>query len=165
MLNVTVMVNLVPTISVSNDTVVGIGFPANLSASGADTYVWNPGNLSGASVTVNPIATTTYTVTGTFSATNCASNEDVVVGAVALPSVSGSTIKLKGETTELTASGPVGVGFEWFDAQNGGNSLATTAAFTTPVLSQNSIYYVSLIDGGLLSKCLKKEKSANELLF
>ncbi|MEM9821210.1 MAG: glycine-rich protein [Bacteroidota bacterium] len=148
---ITVMVNPVPSLSVSNDTVVGVGFPVPLSASGADTYVWNPGNISGSDIIVNPLATTTYTVTGTISATNCTSNESVIVAAIDLPTVSGTLTKLKGETTALTAGGPGGVDFEWYDAPNGGNILATTASFTTPALIQNTVYYVSLIDGGFYS--------------
>ncbi|HQQ95355.1 MAG TPA: T9SS type A sorting domain-containing protein [Bacteroidia bacterium] len=36
-------------------------------ATGGQSYTWNPGNLSGASVTVNPQSTTMYTVTGITS--------------------------------------------------------------------------------------------------
>jgi hypothetical protein len=41
------------------------GQSTTISASGAATYTWQPGNLNGASVTVSPTTTTTYTVTGT----------------------------------------------------------------------------------------------------
>ena len=40
------------------------GSSATLSASGAQIYSWQPGSLSGSSVTVSPVATTSYTVTG-----------------------------------------------------------------------------------------------------
>ncbi|MEM8907146.1 MAG: glycine-rich protein, partial [Bacteroidota bacterium] len=149
--SMTVTVNSVPTLSTSNDTVVGKGFPVTLSATGADTYIWNPGNLSSASVTVNPTTSTTYTVTGYYSGTNCSSTADVEVGAVDLPTVSGTMTRLVGQSTSLTAAGPSGVTFEWFDAATGGNSLATTALFTTPSLNANQTYYVALTDGGFTS--------------
>ena len=43
------------------------GSSAELNASGAGTYTWSPGGMTGASVTVSPTETTTYTVTGTTS--------------------------------------------------------------------------------------------------
>lgn len=44
---------------------------ATLTASGATTYTWQPGNLTGSSITINPSTTTTYTVIG-VTGTNCA---------------------------------------------------------------------------------------------
>ena len=41
------------------------GASSTLTASGASTYTWTPGSLSGATVSVSPTSTTTYTVTGT----------------------------------------------------------------------------------------------------
>ena len=41
------------------------GQTVTLTATGANSYVWSPGNLTGASITVAPTATTTYSVTGT----------------------------------------------------------------------------------------------------
>ena len=38
---------------------------ATLTATGATTYTWQPGNLSGSSIVVTPAMSTTYTVTGT----------------------------------------------------------------------------------------------------
>lgn len=46
------------------DVAVCVGDPATLTASGADTYLWNTGSTT-ASITVRPQETTTYTVTGT----------------------------------------------------------------------------------------------------
>lgn len=58
-----------------------VGGTVNLSASGADVFVWNPGSLTGSSVNVTPSSTTTYTVTGTDSLTGC-SNVDSVIADV-----------------------------------------------------------------------------------
>lgn len=53
------------------------GETATLSATGADTYIWEPGSLSGTSVQVQPDKTTTYTVTGA-SANGCLSSPKAV---------------------------------------------------------------------------------------
>jgi gliding motility-associated-like protein len=55
----------------SKDAEICEGETATLTATGADTYVWQPGNLTGATVQVNPISTTTYTITGTLASANC----------------------------------------------------------------------------------------------
>jgi len=62
---VTISVVPVPvvTVNVSNYTVCA-GTSNTLSASGASGYLWQPGNLSGASVTVAPFSSVVYTVTG-----------------------------------------------------------------------------------------------------
>lgn len=42
-------------------------------------YTWNPGSITGASVTVKPSTTTTYTVTGVNPATGCSVSKSIVV--------------------------------------------------------------------------------------
>src|SRR6185436_19428048 len=53
----------------ANPTAVCAGDPVNLAVTATGgtvaTYTWNPGNVSGANVSVVPAATTTYTVSGT----------------------------------------------------------------------------------------------------
>lgn len=63
-----------PTLTVSGSTNVCIGSSNILNASGASTYTWNNGS-NNASILVTPTNTTTYSVTGTSSAscTNSAS--------------------------------------------------------------------------------------------
>jgi gliding motility-associated-like protein len=66
---VTVTVAGNPTLSVqAQPDSVCAGSSITLSASGASSYLWSPGNLSGNPVTVIPTANTTYFVTGTSSA-------------------------------------------------------------------------------------------------
>lgn len=58
-----------PTIAAaSSNTIICTSQSVTLNASGASTYTWNPGNLTGASINVSPSATTDYTVMGTNSA-------------------------------------------------------------------------------------------------
>ncbi len=59
------------------------GASTTLTASPATgfTYTWNPGGLTGSSVTVSPTTTTTYTVTGTSCGTSTATVTVTVNGA------------------------------------------------------------------------------------
>jgi hypothetical protein len=55
-----------PTVTASATSIsIACGASTSLSATGATSYTWQPGSLSGTPVTVSPTATTTYTVTGT----------------------------------------------------------------------------------------------------
>lgn len=67
--NSTVLVNSLPPVA-ANTTAICLGqTTGTLTASGANTYAWSPvsglSSSTGASVTANPGATTSYTVTGT----------------------------------------------------------------------------------------------------
>jgi cellulose biosynthesis protein BcsQ len=76
--SIIVTVNQSPTVTATaQPPIICPGDVSNLSATGANTYVWQPGNLAGANQTVSPIGTTTYTVTGTTG--NCTSTSTVTV--------------------------------------------------------------------------------------
>ncbi len=65
---VPVAVNNIPnSIIVNGPNAICNGSSAMLVASGASSYNWQPGNLNGASITVNPVQSTTYTVTASNS--------------------------------------------------------------------------------------------------
>lgn len=71
-----VIVNTAPVITATtNVPLLCLGSGALLSASGASTYVWNPGGGMGAIIAINPTVTTTYTVTGTLN--GCSSNTTI----------------------------------------------------------------------------------------
>lgn len=77
----TITVNPLPTVTTSaTSTTICNGSSTTLSATGASTYTWQPGGLSGSSVVVSPTTTTTYTVTGTSAAgcTNTATRQIIV---------------------------------------------------------------------------------------
>jgi hypothetical protein len=50
------------------------------------TYVWTPGDLTGATQTVTPAATTTYTVTATDAVSGCVTREEITITVNELPS-------------------------------------------------------------------------------
>jgi hypothetical protein len=83
----TLTVNPLPVLTAtSSDSVACLGEQIVLSATGALTYIWNPGNLGGQSVVVTPAATTTYTVTGS-DVFNCAGQTQITLTVAPSPNV------------------------------------------------------------------------------
>jgi hypothetical protein len=105
---VSLSVNPNPTLSISaSSSVVCQGGSAVLTASGANSYTWTPGNLTVQTVTVNPTAPTLYVVTGTNNF-GCSSSANQVVLTAASPTVNVAATKTlicAGEAVTFTASG------------------------------------------------------------
>jgi len=122
----TVTVNAVPVVTV-NSPVICSGNSTTLTASGATTYVWSNG-ATGASISVRPTTTTTYTVTGTTS--NCPSlpvTSTVTVNATPVVTVNSPAI-CNGQSTTLTASGAST--YVWSTGATG-NSISVSPTSTT----------------------------------
>jgi gliding motility-associated-like protein/uncharacterized repeat protein (TIGR01451 family) len=88
--------------------VICSGNSVTLTSSGATSYTWNPGALTGSNVVVSPTVTTSYTVTGSNGA--CTSSAVVSVSVNNSPSVTANasqTLICSGTTVTLTASGAV----------------------------------------------------------
>ena len=107
--SVTITVNAAPNITATaNPASVCPGSGTTLSATGGGTtYTWTPGGATGASITVNPTATTTYTVSSVGS-NGCTGTRTITVSLLNQPSVSASTSNAticKDSSTTLTASG------------------------------------------------------------
>ncbi|QQS27780.1 MAG: choice-of-anchor L domain-containing protein [Sphingobacteriales bacterium] len=102
--DVTVTVNELTGLTITGAVPVCEGDPATLTASGGLTYYWSTGE-STTSISVNPITTTSYTVTAT-DANGCSAEvtETVVVNAIPL-AIPGSNIPCEG--TDLQLSGDV----------------------------------------------------------
>ena len=81
-----------PTICSGASATLTVSSPLTLS------YVWTPGGLTGASVSVSPATTTTYTVTGTDAATGCTVSATLPVTVTA----AGSTPVINTTTTQGT---------------------------------------------------------------
>ena len=64
--------------AVATSSIICRNTVTSIGASGADSYQWMPGGMSGAVVAINPTVTTTYTITGTFLATGCSNTATVV---------------------------------------------------------------------------------------
>ncbi|GAA4335394.1 glycine-rich protein [Flaviaesturariibacter amylovorans] len=107
-----------------------LGQSVTLSAGNADTYTWQPGNLTGQSVSVSPSATTTYTVTGADSS-GCNTITTVEVRVNPLPPTSAGPDQTAPAGTPVTLSASGADTYAW------GNVYVTTASLTlTPAESQ-----------------------------
>ncbi|MBA3705486.1 MAG: gliding motility-associated C-terminal domain-containing protein, partial [Bacteroidetes bacterium] len=72
-----------PIVDAGPNVTVCPGFGVTLNASGANTYVWQPGNFLNGATIANPVAsptvTTTFTVTGTDLNSGCEASDTVIV--------------------------------------------------------------------------------------
>ena len=124
-----------PTVTaITNKTLVCSAGPATVTASGADTYSWSSGPTSSLTV-VNPMVSTIYTVTGTYSMTGCSSENTVNVN-VFLPNLTISNSSTVCYGTALTLTANVGSGTSTYTWSNGpifnsSNVTATVSAVYT----------------------------------
>ena len=131
---VSVNVNANPTITAtSNPTIIcsGIGATATLSAVGANTYTWSPGNLIGANQTITPTITTTYTVNGT-NLSGCSSSKTITIIVAPTPTitiVASPTAICRGNSATLTASGATN--YTWFPGGSNNTSIVVSPTVNT----------------------------------
>jgi|GEM_PF-888822 len=130
--SVWVIVNELPTINAGPDQSLCLGDEATLTASGAGiegVYVWDGGVVNG--VPYSPVATTTYTVTGTDDS-GCANSDNVTVTVIPLPVIdAGSDLVIcQGDVVVLNGTG---AGYGGSYAWDGGvtNGMAFTPWGTT----------------------------------
>ncbi|MBI2271400.1 MAG: SprB repeat-containing protein, partial [Bacteroidetes bacterium] len=104
---VTVTVNPNPSITTTGANVC-TGQSGTISSGGALSYIWQPGNLSGASQILSPVQTTTYTVTGT-DADGCSNTAVAVITVNQNPVISatGGSICKGGGSVQMGSSGAV----------------------------------------------------------
>lgn len=114
--SMTVSVTTTPTLLLSNADICS-GTSTLLTAGGANTYTWNPGNLTGASQNLNPAGTTIYTVSGSVG--TCTSSTTITLSVTTTPTVSVSDAHIcSGTSTLVTASGATS--FVWNPGNLGG---------------------------------------------
>lgn len=101
--NVVIITNPSPTLNiVANSNLICSGDQVIINASGANQYLWDNGS-STASISVSPLQSTTYTLTGTTN--SCVSIQTITI-SVFIPTlaISGPTAICTGESATLTAS-------------------------------------------------------------
>jgi gliding motility-associated-like protein len=129
----TVILNVTPTPTVTASTspaTICVGNSATLSATGAASYTWNPGGITGANFIALPLLTTNYTVTGENG--GCTTTETVIVNVNPVPSLTlnGSPATIcNGETVTLTAVGASS--YTWNPVGLTGNSITDNPTITT----------------------------------
>ncbi len=135
------------TVEVSDASIcVGQSTDLSVESTNADyTYVWTPGNLSGADHTVTPATTTTYTVTATDAVSGCVTESSVTVTVNALPvsTLPAATAVCEGTAQALTVNTNASITF----------GTGTTAPGTTSYPNPFSAYY-----GGLKTQILFTEQ-------
>ena len=97
-----------------------------------------------ASFSSAPTTTTTYTVSSRCSSCPATiAQVDFDIDVLEEPTVTGNLLICPNTTTTLTASGSTG-SFEWFDAATGGNMVSSSGVLTTPSLTADATYWVSV---------------------
>lgn len=116
------------------------GLPLQLTVSGAGSYTWNPGALSGSIITINPAAATVYTVSGS-SGPGCTSTETLAVQVSPTPTITASsspTNVCAGGTATLTASGASN--YTWLPGQSTGSLVVVSpqSSITYTVIGESN---------------------------
>ena len=128
-----------PTITTTTTaSIICIGASTSITASGATTYTWMPGNLTGATITVSPTATTTYTVTGT-NANGCVNTATRIITVNPLPVVTAtSTAAAVCAGASVTLTGVGATSYSWSGGVTNAVSFIPTATVTYTVTGTNA---------------------------
>jgi hypothetical protein len=118
-------------VPVASSTMFCSGATTTITASGASTYTWQPGNLNGSSIAVTPNSSTTYTVSGTAAA--CSGSNSILITVNATPTLapapSSPTICTPGPGTNLNVSGATN--YTWNPGNLTGAVVAVNPVSTT----------------------------------
>ena len=136
---VTITVNTFPNANAGPDQAICAGQSASLNASGGSSYLWDNNLGNGASQTVSPASTTTYTVTVT-DGNACQATDAVTISVNPLPSANAGPDQAicAGQSASLNASG--GSAYLWDNNLGSGASQTVSPASTTT-------YTVTVTDG------------------
>ncbi|HNI44026.1 MAG TPA: hypothetical protein PK230_04970, partial [Chitinophagales bacterium] len=138
---VDVVVNSIPSPSITGNTDICSGQSTILTASGGNSYAWNdPANTTGSILTVSPSNTITYIVTVT-NAQGCSATTTTTVNVTTTPTaaISGNNPICLGDNITLTASG--GATYVWNDPANTANATVIVSPTT------NTAYTVTATNG------------------
>ena len=129
---VSINVNPTPTVTATAQfSSVCSGSNVTLTGGGATTYNWQPVNMNGTTVLLNPTTTATYTVTGT-NINGCTNTATVTVTVLPRPTITAtaslSTI-CSSDITVLTATG--GTSYTWLPGLFTGNPISITPSSST----------------------------------
>lgn len=127
----TITVNPIPTVTTTTTSgTICAGNSTSITASGASSYNWMPGNLSGATITVSPLTTTTYTVTGnTAGCTNTATRTITVNPAPNITTTTTAATICVGNSSSITATG--GATYMWMPGNLSGATITISPTATT----------------------------------
>jgi gliding motility-associated-like protein len=126
---VDVTVNPLPVVNAGVDQTVCDGVQVTLTASGAQTYVWDNGVTDGVAFTPS-VGTTTYTVTGT-DANGCVNTDQVDVTVNPLPSVNAGVDQTVCDGDQVTLTGSGAQSYVWTGGITDGIAFTPVLGTTT----------------------------------
>ncbi|MBX2889113.1 MAG: T9SS type A sorting domain-containing protein [Ferruginibacter sp.] len=143
-----------------------VRFTGNLQTDISSQYnwEWTPGNITGNSITVNPVSTTTYSAVATDPISGCSSLPyDVTVTALPLPATPTATPSTQCGLGVPTASVSGGAGtMMWYDAETGGTLLQTGGNTYATAISQTTSFWVAENDGTCESERVEVVVTVNQ---
>jgi len=119
----TVSVTPLPISAISSSNTICATKPATLTAGGASSYTWMPGNIVGVSTVVGPSITTVYTVTGADNV--CSGTTTLMLNVNPNPSIlvaASASVICQGDNLGLSASG--GINYTWTPGNLSGSSIS-----------------------------------------
>ena len=126
-----VNVDPIPTANAGIDDTICEGTNANLSGMGGVLYTWNPGNITGQNIVVNPSSSTVYTLTAELNS-GCKDDDYILVNVNPMPAAIIDNINgiCEGESIEINST--VGVGtILWTPGNFNASTINVTPALTT----------------------------------
>lgn len=140
--------------SVGTVTPVCAGTSVNLSAgssSGAQpiTYTWQPGNINGQNITVNPTTTTTYTVNVTDACGNLVTGTVTVnvLPAPPAPAVTSPINLCQGSPAPNMGTYVTGTAVKWYTQAVGGVGSSTAPVISTATVQTYNFWVSQTING------------------
>ncbi len=119
---ITVSVNPKPSITASGNLICS-GETATVTANGATSYTWVPSGITTNSITLNPLTTTGYSITGSLN--NCNTDAIITVTVIQTPTLSVSNVTIcENQIATLTVSGANS--YTWFPSNTTGNTYTST---------------------------------------
>ena len=132
---VVVTVNPLPTVNAGADQTLCAGSTVTLTATGTIAYTWSPVITNGVAFT--PVATTTYTATGT-SAAGCVNTDAVIVTVNPLPTIVANDVSVcAAGTVSVSATG--GSTYTWSPATSLSAASGATVTFTPGVTTTYTV--------------------------
>lgn len=123
----------------------------------APVYTWNPGNLTGASVTVNPTTTTEYTLNAENGFCPASTTVTVTVNPVTVITAGAAPAnQLVGQNTTatpltVTATGAGTVTYQWFsninNSNTGGTPVGTGSSYAPSTAATGILFYYAVATG------------------
>ncbi len=134
-----VIVTPLPTVAITPSTsTICAGETVTLAATGGTTYSWSPAGGTGAVVSLQPLVSTTYTVTATSMGCSNTASSEVRVNALPNLAISPNTVAIcAGDTAVLSVTGADS--YVWTPTGSGGSTIQAAPQTTTRYLVEGTL--------------------------